>query len=269
VVAGGENGGVIRAGDAGADRQAPAEPLGQGHHVRPHGRVLPRPHRAGAAHAALHLVEDQQRPGAVAGLARGGQHLVAQRVNPALALHRLEQHRRGGVADRGVERGRIVARHHREAGHERRERRLLGLLRGGRQRAVGAPVEGVLDHHHPAAPVVLAGQLDRALVGLRARVAEEHAAAERPLREPLGEPYPGLGVVEVRRVDQAAGLLAQRGHESGVAVADLVHGYAGHEVEVLVALVVPQPRALAAHELHRQAGVGLHHGFALERLKLG
>ena len=67
---------------------------------------------------------------------------------------------------------------------------------------------------------------------------------------------------------QAPGLLAHRLDHARVAVAELRHRDAGQEVEVLVALVVPQPRALAAHELDRVARVGAHHGVALERLQL-
>jgi hypothetical protein len=50
-------------------------------------------------------------------------------------------------------------------------------------------------------------------------------------------------------------------------MAELRHGDAGEEVEVLVALVVPQPRALAAHELDRVARIGVHERVALECLQ--
>src|SRR5215212_7355414 len=53
-----------------------------------------------------------------------------------------------------------------------------------------------------------------------------------------------------------------------VAMAERVDRDAGDEVEVLVALVVPQPRALASHELDRQPGVGAHHVVAVECLEL-
>jgi hypothetical protein len=52
-------------------------------------------------------------------------------------------------------------------------------------------------------------------------------------------------------------------------VAELRDRDAGEEVEVLVALVVPQLRALATHELDRVAHVGAHERFGFERLKLG
>ena len=68
-----------------------------------------------------------------------------------------------------------------EARHERRERRLLGLLRRRRQRAVRAAVERAVGDDDVAARARLAHELDRRLVGLGAGVAEEHDAAERAL----------------------------------------------------------------------------------------
>ena len=50
---------------------------------------------------------------------------------------------------------------------------------------------------------------------------------------------------------QPADLLADRPHHARVAVAEAGDRDAAQEVEVLVAVGVPQQRALAAHELHR------------------
>ena len=61
-------------------------------------------------------------------------------------------------------------------------------------------------------------------------------------------------------------LLADRGDDGRVAVAERVDRQAALEVEVLGALGVPQPRALAAHERDRRARVGRHEVLALERL---
>src|SRR5207247_11047813 len=56
---------------------------------------------------------------------------------------------------------------------------VLGRLAGRVQRGESAAVKRVVGAHHDVAavPAPLAGQLDGALVGLRARVAEEDAAA--------------------------------------------------------------------------------------------
>ncbi len=74
---------------------------------------------------------------------------------------------------------RVVARHAHEAGHERRERLLLRLLRRRRQRSHRAPVEGPLEHDDLASAAVLARELDRRLVRLRARVARRTPARVR------------------------------------------------------------------------------------------
>ena len=152
----------------------PPSALGERHRVGHDAGLLVGPQRPGPPHPALDLVEHERGADAVAGLARGGQHLRCQRVHAGLALHRLEQHGGGPLVDRLGDRlgGR---RDGAEAGHQRRERRLLGLLRRRRERAVGAPVERAVHDDDVAARPCLADELERGLVGLRARVGEVHA----------------------------------------------------------------------------------------------
>jgi hypothetical protein len=137
-----------------------------------------RPQGPGAAHAALDLVEDQQRAMGVAGLAGGAQHLGIDRVDAGLALDRLDQHRRRVSVDGFDERVRVVAAHYLEARHEWREGGLLGLLGGRGQRPHRAPVKAALQHDEVAAPAVPARQLQRAFDRLGSRVAEKDAPAE-------------------------------------------------------------------------------------------
>ena len=75
----------------------------------------------------------------------------------------------------------------------------------------------------------LAGELQRRLVRLRAAVGEEHAAAERALGQPLGQPHHRRGEVEVADVQQRSGLLADRPTTARVAVADARHADAGRK----------------------------------------
>ncbi len=70
-------------------------------------------------------------------------------------------------------------------------------------------------------------------------------------------------------MDEALGLLADRRDDGRVAVPEAVDGQAGLEVEVLVALVVPQARALAADELDPETRVGGDLMVALEQLEAG
>src|SRR4051794_40267970 len=257
VVAGLEGLAQALAGDQRADRQAAAERLGGRHRVGHDAGLLERPQRAAAAEAALDLVVEQRRAVGVARLARGVQQLVGQRPHAALALDRLEQDGRGPLAHRaGDGLGRRLDGH--EPRYERGERRLLGLLRGRAQRAVRAPVEAAVQHDDLAAAFGLTRELQRRLDRLGARVREEDGPAERALGQPLGEADHRLGVEEVADVQQLAGLGADRRDDLRVAVADARDRYAGEEVEVLVALLVPQPRALAADEAHRVARVRRH-----------
>ena len=95
VVAGREDVGQALAGDQRADRQPAAERLGGRQRVGHDARVLVGPQRAGAPQAALDLVEDERGAVGVAGRARGAQDVLAEHVDAALALHRLEQDRGG------------------------------------------------------------------------------------------------------------------------------------------------------------------------------
>jgi hypothetical protein len=143
VVAGLEHLAQALAGDQRADRQAAAERLGGGQRVGDDAGLLVGPQRAGAREADLDLVEDERGAVRVARLAAARSASVGDRVHARLALDRLEQDGGGAVVDGAGDRvgGR---RDGDEAGHERRERRLLALLRRGRQRAVGAAVEAAL-----------------------------------------------------------------------------------------------------------------------------
>src|SRR6476619_6326800 len=115
---------------------------------------------------------------------------------------------------------------------------------------------------------MLAGQLDRALVRLCPGVGEEDAAADARLAEPLRQSHHRLGVEEVRRMHQAAGLLANGLDHLRMAVPDRADRDPGDEVEVLLVVGVPKPGPLAAHELDGRPPVGLHHVAMLERLQL-
>jgi hypothetical protein len=117
---------------------------------------------------------------------------------------------------------------------------------------------------------VPAGELDRALVGLRARVGEEHATAAAEERVQPGRDL-GLDVVviEVRDVQQCRRLVGDRGRDLGMGVAERRDREPGEEVEVLLAVGVPEVGARAAHERDRQATVGLHDVLGVERPELG
>src|SRR5207237_6641566 len=90
VIAGHEGIRETLAGHERADGQPPAQRLGDGDRVGLDARLLVGPQRPRASHAALDLIEDERRAMRVAALARRAQALLAQHVDPALALDRLE-----------------------------------------------------------------------------------------------------------------------------------------------------------------------------------
>ena len=70
-------------------------------------------------------------------------------------------------------------------------------------------------------------------------------------------------------MQQRARLIGDRVRDLGMRVAERGDREAGEEVEVLVALAVPELRSLAADERDGQPPVGLHHVLGVERLQLG
>jgi hypothetical protein len=113
-----------------------------------------------------------------------------------------------------------------------------------------------------AGPVLLGpltGELDRGLVGLGARVGEEHAIGERVVAEQLGELRLLRDIEEVRHVEQRRRLLAHRPHHPRMGVPERGDRDAPGEVEVLLAVAVPDPHPVSPDQRHRIALGGGHH----------
>jgi hypothetical protein len=87
----------------------------------------------------------------------------------------------------------------------------------------------------------LAGELDRALVGLRAGVAEEDALETRVGDQHLGQAESRLVEVGRTRGDEAAGLGLERVDHHRGTVAERVDGPALDEVEIPLPGVIGQP----------------------------
>ena len=96
-----------------------------------------------------------------------------------------------------------------------------------------------------------AGELEQALVGLRATVGKKAFARAEALDEFGGEPALRLGEIKVRDVDEFFGLFDERPGDGRVRVAKTAHGNAGAEVEVTFARDIKQitARAMAEHEV--------------------
>ena len=89
--------GGLLLGEARADGKAAAQPLGRRHDVGLDAGPFMGEELAGAAHAALDLVEEQQQAVFVADGAQALQIFARGRAQAAFALHRLDQDR-GGLA---------------------------------------------------------------------------------------------------------------------------------------------------------------------------
>ena len=210
--------------------------------------------------ALSELLGKLQTQMAVGQLTRQLDHLLRHDLHAHLALNRLEEDRAGPGPDRRPHSIQVVAIHMDDAGNEWAKGVLLAGLAGERQGAVGAPVEAVVqgDHLGAVGTTPLAGQLEGGLAGLGAGVAEEHPPAERVVANPFGQLDHGLGVVEVRRVDQTRRLLADRRDHLGTRMTDVGHRNARHAVQVGAPVGVVQQRPLPAHELDRLATVVAH-----------
>ena len=260
----------------GADRHATPEALGQGDGIGLHPELLIAPQAAGAADAHLHLIEDQQDVVLIAELAHAAEEGRIAGVHAALALQGLQQHRRHprplglAVAQQHLEGGRVVVGEVAEALHHRLKALVVLRLAGGGDGRQGAAVEAGLGRedqwaalgaaidaaHHVA---VLAGQLDRRLIGLGAGIAEEDLVGAAVGGDPGRQLLLLRDPVEVGHVLQPPQLARQRPPHHRAAVAEGADGDAGHAIEIALALAVPQPDAAAAHQLDREAPVGVHH----------
>ncbi len=275
MLAGRDQVGRRPARQAGADRNAVAQGLGQGHHIGGDARVLVAEPGAGASQAGLDLVEHQQPAVPVAQAAQLAQVVGAGQADAAFALHGLDQHGHDvAMLGGGVVHGRdVVIGHAHEARHQRLEAALLGRVARGRQRGQRAAVKAVVHHQdlrprHLPAVAVQARQLERGLVGLGAGVAEEGRLHVGQGAQALAQAFLPVDAEHVGGVQQQAGLLGDHGGDLRVRVAQGGHCHTGNGIQVFGAVLVPELGPTATDEGHGLAGIGLHqagikglHGF--------
>ncbi len=257
------------------DRQARAEALGERRDVGRHAPMLAGEHAAGAADTRLDLVRDHQDAVAVAQRAQPRQEARRRDDVAALALDRLDEHRRHLARRHGAREQDVLdvvehraplvlarekraigvgVRHERDARHRREKALLLRVLaRGERERAHRAPVEAAEEPDEARPPRDVARELERGLDTLRPRLAEEahrRLVHGRKRRQPLAEAHLALVPVVRAHVQEALGGVLDRGHHVRVRVAGRGHGDAGGEVQEAVAVDVPgfDPLAVRDHE---------------------
>ncbi len=156
-------------------RKAVAQGLRGGDHVRRDAVEIRGERRAGAAHAALHLIEYQQRAGVIAALPQCLQHGLADIVGAAHSLYGFDDDCGRIAVDELLDGGGFVAR--REPHVERRAREAVPFFQGApghRAGRRGAAVEALFERHDLAAARQLEGELQRIFVGLGAAVDPKH-----------------------------------------------------------------------------------------------
>ena len=166
-------------------------------------------------------------------------------VHAALALHGFEQHGGDRRVERRLERVDVVPRHVAEALGQRLERLVLLRLAGGVQRGERAPVERAVGAHDDvaAAAAELAGELDARTRwprrrSCRRRPARRRRAAGRAWRPPRAAARCRRGSTRAA----ASRLVGDRLGDHRVGVPERRDREPGQEVEVAVAVAVPQAR---------------------------
>ena len=245
--------GQLGGGQHGADGETAAQALGAGEDVRGDAIVHIGEQLAAAAHAALHLVEHQQRVVLVAQGTGAFQVGLVGRQHAALALDRLQHHGAGLVGDGRLQRVQVVVRDMGDALDLRPETiGVLGLATNadGEQGTTVEAVERGDDLVLLRTETVMgdaAGQLEGGLVGLGAGVAEEHALGEGGIDQLVGQAQGRLVGEHVGDVPQGVGLLGQRLDQCRMAVTEGVDGDAAGEVDQLATALIPDSRTQATH----------------------
>ena len=199
-----------------AQRNAAGDGLGQRGDVRLNAVVLIGAPLAGAAHAGLNLIDDEQCAGGASQCAGLSEELLRERTNAAFALNGLDENGAYFVGEFGAEIDHVVEADKFNAGNDRGERLAVLLLIGGGYGAKGAAVEALLEGKKLCADIgafaapesgIGAGKLERAFPGFRASVGEEGAIEAGALGETQSELRLALVIEEVRSVDELAALV--------------------------------------------------------------
>ena len=168
---------------------------------------------AGAPEAGLHLVDHEQQAALVAQAAHALEVLGGGRVDAALALHRLEQHRGDRRVDGRLERVEVVPGDVAEALGQGLEGLVLGRLAGGVQRGQRAAVEravGADDHGTcPWPPHLRASLMAHSLASAPELPKKTWPPPPSSRSSVAATGGPWLVAEEVRDVQQRAGLLVR------------------------------------------------------------
>ena len=251
---------------AGADREAAAERLGDRHDVGRDAVPFMSEELAGPAHAALHLVIDEEQAELVGDLAQPLEIAGRSRAHAAFALDRLDKNRRRLFADRRAHLVQIAEGDVVEAVHRRSETLQISLVARRGERRQGAAVERTLAGDDAPAfgmtglGLVLARDLERQLARLGPGIAEEHGVGKGVVDEALRQPLLSRDLEQVRGVPQPLGLFGYGADQMRVAVTEPGHRDAAGEIEELAAVGRVKIGALAPIDGHIPPTIGRHNG---------
>ena len=265
-----EKSGGLPTGDDCADGDASAQSLGQGDDVGDDARCqqMVRHPGAGASHSGLNLIDDEQRASGLSQLAGRLQVPGRQLTHPGLALYGFDNECRHVRPQRGAQCFDVTGGDELDPTGQRLEGLAVGGLVGQGQRAHGPAVEGVLEGQDPgaSATAVTAGDLESGLIGLGTGVGQEDAGVvsgmvrEGEADELLGEADLGRGGEEVGDVPQGGDLGGHSLDDRRVRVSQAVDGDARQQVDVLLAVGVPDVGATPPHQDPAGGAEGVHHG---------
>ena len=250
-------------GEEGTDRHAVSQSLRHRQDIRLHAVGLPCKHGAGAAHATLDLIEDQQQIMLIAELPYAPEKFLRRRIDTALTLDRLHDDRTGVFIDLRLYGIEIVEGCEAHTPDQRLKRCTVVVLAGHADRAHRTTVEGALHRDDLAAGpaliiVVATRDLQRALDGLRTGVREEHTVHPARRKQLLRRLDGRLIVEEIRRVQQSpVDLLLHRLVHQRVSIAEPRHRDARTEIEVRMSARIVELDALRVIKRYRKAIVGL------------
>ena len=222
---------------------------------------------AGAAHAGLDFVENQDRVVAIAQLAQPLQEGFLRRKHAALALHRFDDHRAGGVVNQLAGGLQIVINTVTDIRRQRCEILRVGRLAARADGKERAPVEGIFKR--PDAALVgtkfivriFARQLQRRFVGFRPRVTEKDLFGKRRIDQFFGEAQRGLVSKAVAGMPELRRLVIQRLTQRRVRVTQRVDCNPACKVDILFTLLIPQARAFPTNRNKSRRSVNRHNPF--------
>ena len=247
-------------------RHSAAEGLGQADDVGRDAVALHGEERSRAPQSGLYFVEDEQCARAVAAFAQRFEPARSRQAHARFALHWLDEYG-GRAAGDPVERLEIVEFDRAHVGQQRPESRLPLLAFGGAHhahRAVRRTVVGAAHRDEFRAFGDALGQFERPFDRLGARIDEINAVERCGQRS--GDPR---GIGHLRRLDHfavdhhvhvARRLLLHGAHHVGVAVADVAHRDARHQIVIAFPVGGVEERPLGPRDLdeHRRRR-GLSH----------